>query len=302
MSMAQIVTISSVPSEVLRRYGGLTNKQKRALYKQFHSLNFVTIPEFLKPQIRNIEGLGLCWLMTTFSMFNKIFNLDKFGVCKTPKGTVTSTAEYFVCPNVPSSSSVPGADEPRFCCGSIDRQYCCSSAEFLAGIRLINSALVVSPSIIMGTSLMFLLLSTLLAIFAYATIARGIRKQSTRLHQYSNFGTSRSHYDSKPSSVSLSSHVPPRNHLISARSNEVQLHKQQKYSNDVHKQIDRNNQTVVVSEDLPLKPTPSKTAPAINSTPVPVKLLSSIPNANPTQKYVQARPARKHDSKRNQKL
>ncbi|KAF5397565.1 hypothetical protein PHET_09205 [Paragonimus heterotremus] len=283
MSMAQTVTISSVPSEVLKRYGGLTNKQKRALYKQFHSLNFVTIPEFLKPQIRNIE------------------ELDKFGVCKTPKGTVTSTAEYFVCPNIPSSSA-PGADEPRFCCGSIDRQYCCSSAEFLAGIRLINSALVVSPSIIIGTSLMFLLLSTLLAIFAYATIARGIRKQSTRLHQYSNFGTSRSHYDSKPSSVSLSSHVPPRNHLISARSSDLQLHKQQKESNNVHKQADHNNQTVAVSEKLTLKPTPSKTAPAMKSTPVPVKLFSSIPSANLTQKSVQARPARKHDSKRNQKF
>ncbi|KAF8567043.1 hypothetical protein P879_04054 [Paragonimus westermani] len=283
-SMAQTVTISSVPSEVMKRYGGLTNKQKRALYKHFHSLSFVTIPEFLKPQIHNVE------------------ELDKFGVCKIPKGTVVSTAEYFVCPNTPSSSLAPGADEPRFCCGSIDRQYCCSSAEFLAGIRLINSALVVSPSIVMGTSLMFLLLSTLLAIFAYATIARRIRKQSIRLHQYSNFGTNRPHYDSKPSSVSLSSHVPPRNHLISARSNEVQLRKQQKDSNDVHKQADRNNQTVVVSEKLTLKQTPSKTAPVMESTPVPVKLLSSIPGANPTQQSVQARPAHKHDSKRNRKL
>ncbi|KAA3678675.1 uncharacterized protein DEA37_0011059 [Paragonimus westermani] len=294
--MAQTVTISSVPSEVLWRYGGLTNKQKRALYKHFHSLSFVTIPEFLMPQIHNVE------------------ELDKFGVCKIPKGAVVSTAEYFVCPNTPSSSLAPGADEPRFCCGSIDRQYCCSSAEFLAGIRLIkltlcslsyislSSALVVSPSIVMGTSLVFLLLSTLLAIFAYATIARRIRKQSIRLHQYSNFGTNRPHYDSKPSSVGLSSHAPPRNHLISARSNEVQLRKQQKDSNDVPKQADRNNQTMVLSEKLTLKQTPSKTAPVMKSTPVPVKLLSSIPGANPTQQSVQARPAHKHDSKRNRKM
>ncbi|KAA0193325.1 hypothetical protein FBUS_07651 [Fasciolopsis buskii] len=196
-AVTQVATSGRVPSEVLQRFGGLSDKQKRDHYRSYQSLAFVKIPEFLKAQIQSIASLY------------------KFGVCKT-QPTATNVAEpYFVCPNVEPSPTVPFEEQLRYCCGSVSQQYCCSSSAFISGIRTVNSDLVISPSIVMGISLGFLLVCTLIAILAYSRIAKSIRRQSTKLQRCwapgQNLGTI---YGSKQTFSSY--HIPPRNQLLSS--------------------------------------------------------------------------------------
>ncbi|CAH8663475.1 unnamed protein product [Dicrocoelium dendriticum] len=163
----------TLPSEVLKRFGGLTSIQKQDLYNH-QSLDFVWIPEYLKAQVTGVDSL------------------EKYGICKSPNSS-NLPKPYFVCPDV-QSSSTGLLDVERFCCGPPSHQTCCRLSTF-------SSTLALSPSIIIGLGLTFLLLSILITIVAYARIARALRKESSAI---------------KLSFRRSSSQVPPRKHLLSS--------------------------------------------------------------------------------------
>ncbi|KAG5443306.1 hypothetical protein CSKR_109068 [Clonorchis sinensis] len=249
-------TVPDIPNEVLRRYGGLTMKQKRELYSKYQSLQFVDIPEFLKPQITSIEVL------------------ERFGVCKMPGQSGQVQTSYFVCPKLPPTGTATGEEEKRYCCGPVTQQFCCSAAEFTAGVRIISPAQVVSPSVIIGASLAFLLVATLLTIIAYSRIARGLRKQSSRMQCQANSSSSYPAHRGYSSKNSLSSsHIPPSKQLISNKG----------ISSSVEKQVEVKQTRLPNENKEALNP---KQPPAL-------RLLTGDTVPHPTKQTVSARPAKK---------
>lgn len=178
-----------LPNEVLKRFGGLTSIQKQDLYNTYHSLGFVWIPEYLKSVITGVESLV------------------KYGVCKSPPDSPYLPKPYFVCPDVQSSvTGLLEEEEKRFCCGPPSHQSCCRLSTFSTGIRVVRSALSLSPSAIIGLGLTFFLLSLWITIVVYARIARSLRVQSSSMKQSSRCSLSR---------------FPPRKHLLSSRGSDT---------------------------------------------------------------------------------
>ncbi|TPP55931.1 putative jumonji domain containing protein [Fasciola gigantica] len=270
MLRGQFVPTGRIPSEVLRRFGGLSDKQKRDLYRQYQSFAFVNIPVFLKTQIQSIESLY------------------KFGVCKTQPTATNIVEPYFVCPSVQPSPTVPFEEQLRYCCGAVEQQYCCSSSAFISGIRTVTSDLVISPSIVMGISLGFLLLCTLVAILAYTKIARNLRRQSTKLQHYSasgpNLGTT---YGSK--STFSTYHVPPRNQLLSGYQ-EDKIPKNEPVSIEYMKLNALNNADKKAIEVLKRKQAGSPTSKS-KITPTKSEVISS-----PNNYVIHARPSKRYNN------
>ncbi|OON18591.1 hypothetical protein X801_05554, partial [Opisthorchis viverrini] len=240
-----------IPNEVLKRYGGLTMKQKRELYSKYQSLQFVDIPEFLKPQITSIEVL------------------ERFGVCKMPEKSAQVQTGYFVCPKLPPTGTAT-SEEKRYCCGPVTQQFCCSAAEFIP-------AQVVSPSVIIGASLAFLLIATLLTIIAYSRIARGLRKQSSRMQHQANSNSSYPVHRGYGSKNSFSSsHIPPSKQLISNKG----------ISSSVEKQVEAKQTR------LPERLNENKEALTPKQPPA-LRLLTGDSAPYPTKQTVSARPAKR---------
>ncbi|CAL8073619.1 unnamed protein product [Calicophoron daubneyi] len=186
-----------IPNEVLKRYGGLTNNQKYDLYRKFNSINFVSVPEFLKHQIGSVS------------------DLSKFAVCKSPTG------QYFVCPSSQPSSPTPFEQESRYCCGFPPQQYCCTLSQFKSDIHIVQSALVISPSVVLGVSILFLMIAALITIVACARCAHGLRKQSSRLRYSISDLAGATHSAHLSKSSACSSHIPPRRQLLSSATSET---------------------------------------------------------------------------------
>ncbi|CAH8642933.1 unnamed protein product [Heterobilharzia americana] len=153
----------TIPQDVLLRYGGISNTQKEFLYAELQSLNFVYIPNFLKPQISGVHSLY------------------RYGVCKSLRVINGESYGYFVCPLSLNPESHSFDAELKFCCGTPPQQYCCSSSQFSSGIHIVRSDLLISPSIVIGVSIGFLLLAIFFMIYAYSRLAHGLREKSTKL-------------------------------------------------------------------------------------------------------------------------
>ncbi|GAA50014.1 jumonji domain-containing protein 2 [Clonorchis sinensis] len=181
---------------------------------------------------------------------------------------------YFVCPKLPPTGTATGEEEKRYCCGPVTQQFCCSAAEFTAGVRIISPAQVVSPSVIIGASLAFLLVATLLTIIAYSRIARGLRKQSSRMQCQANSSSGYPAHRGYSSKNSLSSsHIPPSKQLISNKG----------ISSSVEKQVEVKQTRLPNENKEALNP---KQPPAL-------RLLTGDTVPHPTKQTVSARPAKK---------
>ncbi|CAH8678980.1 unnamed protein product [Schistosoma rodhaini] len=157
-----------IPHEVLMRYGGITNDHKNHLYSEMDSLNLVYIPSFLRSQ-----GSG-------------VKRLYQYGVCQSPRDFNGQIYEYFVCPTLLNVKFSSFESEQRFCCGAPPQQYCCTSTQFSSGIHIVQSDLLISPSIFIGGSLGFLLFGIFFVIFAFSRLARNLRKASNKLFYETN--------------------------------------------------------------------------------------------------------------------
>nr|CAH8875542.1 unnamed protein product [Trichobilharzia regenti] len=195
----------SIPQEVLLRYGGITNIQKEYLYGEFQSLDFVYIPSFLRSQISSIDSLY------------------RYGICQSHKVIYNESYEYFVCPSVLHTKSSSFDNELRFCCGVPPQQYCCSSSQFTSGIHVIRSDLLISPSIVIGVSIGFLLLAVFMIIYTYSKLAYGFRQRSSKLFHETNcvsYGPNIPrqllHSSELPLSSDLESIEPPKKVLLSS--------------------------------------------------------------------------------------
>ncbi|KAK4474588.1 hypothetical protein MN116_001727 [Schistosoma mekongi] len=194
----------SIPKEVLLRYGGITNDQKKYLHSKMQSLNFVYIPSFLRRQISSFEPLY------------------QYGVCQSPREVDGETYEYFLCPMSSNDVSSSFEREQRFCCGSPPQQYCCTSTQFSSGIHIVRSDLLISPSIVIGASVTFLLFGVFFIVYAYSKLARNLRKTSNTLFHELNCGMFASSALHKPvHSIELTvpsdsqSNEPPKKRLLS---------------------------------------------------------------------------------------
>ncbi|CAH8569716.1 unnamed protein product, partial [Schistosoma turkestanicum] len=163
-------SIHSIPHEVLLRYGGITNDQKKNLYSEKQSLDFVYISSSLRSQISGVE------------------HLYQYGVCQSPKSFNGENYHYFVCPISSDRELGSFKSEQRFCCGAPPQQYCCTSSQFSSRIHIVRSDLLVSPSIFIGASLAFLLFGVFCIIYVYSRLARNLRKASNKLFHETNHG------------------------------------------------------------------------------------------------------------------
>ncbi|KAH8866819.1 hypothetical protein EWB00_004207 [Schistosoma japonicum] len=194
----------SIPNEVLFRYGGITNDQKKYLHSKIQSLNFVYIPSFLRRQISSFEPLY------------------QYGVCQSPREINGETYEYFICPMSLNAVSTSFEGEQRFCCGSPPQQYCCTSTQFSSGIQIVRSDLLISPSIVIGVSVTFLLFGVFCIVYAYSRLARNLRKTSNILFYELNcnmFASSALHQPVHSIELTVppesQSNEPPKKRLLS---------------------------------------------------------------------------------------
>ncbi|CAH8874623.1 unnamed protein product [Trichobilharzia szidati] len=182
-----------------------TNIQKEYLYSELQSLDFVYIPSFLRSQISGIDSLY------------------RYGVCQSHKVINNESYEYFVCPSVLHTKSSSFDNELRFCCGVPPQQYCCSSSQFASGIHVVRSDLLISPSIVIGAGIGFLLLAVFIIIYTYSKLAYGFRQRSSKLFHETNcvaYGPNIPrqllHGSELPLSSDLESIEPPKKVLLSS--------------------------------------------------------------------------------------
>ncbi|CAH8659480.1 unnamed protein product [Schistosoma curassoni] len=239
--MDQKVSSYLVPREVLLRYGGITNDQKKHLYSEIHSLDFVYIPSFLESQGSGVELLY------------------QYGVCQSPKEFDGQIYEYFVCPTSLNEKLGSFEGEQRFCCGAPPLQYCCTSTQFSSGIHIVQSDLLISPSIFIGGSLGFLLFGIFFVIYAYSRLARNLRKASNKLFYETNVGVFASPAFHEPiqnlelaTSSDIQSSGPPKKMLLSGGSRLTKISSEKSVSGNPSQNTNftiNNDHLLVISDN-----------------------------------------------------
>ncbi|CAI2735896.1 unnamed protein product [Schistosoma spindalis] len=188
-----------------------------------------------------------------------LYIVDQYGVCQSPKDFNGQIYEYFVCPTSLNEKFSSFEGERIFCCGAPPQQYCCTSTEFSSGIHIVQSDLLISPSIFIGGSLGFFLFGIFFVIYAYSRLARNLRKASNKLFYETNVGVFASPDFHQPiqnlelaTSSDIQSNEPPKKMLLSDVSRLTKISSEKSVSKNPFQNTNfttNNNHLLVISDN-----------------------------------------------------